>query len=424
MNPMQRGKPSINMFNRPYLQFAVDAESIEEFVTVIETVYPHFDILEIGTPLIIAEGLRAVEIFKTRWPDKICLADTKIMDAGGKEAGIAFDKGADIVTVLGCADDVTIAEVVKTARKYNKRVMVDLINCRNLSCRVKQLKTLDVDILCVHAATDSKKDIPGLFSELKAVRKLVKCPLAIAGGISENTILDAVSAGASIVIVGSAISRAEHTAETASFMMKVLQEAKVPVVTGAGTPVLTPGEIINSLIEEIGLCINRIDINAVLSLLDEIDNADNVFVAAMGRSGISIKGFAMRLMHMGLKVHVVGDATAPAISPGDLLLIGSGSGSTDSLVTMAMKAKSLKTRIALITIDSDSPVGKIADTVVSIPAPSPKVKKYIDVVESMQPMGSLFEQSLSILLDAVVIMLMQRHKLNANDMFRRHANLE
>jgi len=52
------------------------------------------------------------------------------------------------------------------------------------------------------------------------------------------------------------------------------------------------------------------------------------------------------------------------------------------------------------------------------------VKKYIDVVESMQPMGSLFEQSLSILLDAVVIMLMQRHKLNANDMFRRHANLE
>jgi 3-hexulose-6-phosphate synthase/6-phospho-3-hexuloisomerase len=423
MNPMQNGKPSINMFNRPYLQFAVDAESIEEFVSVIETVYFHFDILEIGTPLIIAEGLRAVEIFKTRWPDKICLADTKIMDAGSKEADIAFNKGADIVTVLGCADDVTIVEVVKTARKYNKRVMVDLMNCRNLSYRVKQLKTLDVDILCVHAATDSKKDIPGLFNELKAVRKLVKCPLAIAGGISENTILDAVSAGASIVIVGGAISRAEHPAETASFMMKVLQEAKVPVVTGAGTPVLTLGEIINSLIEEIGLCINRIDINAVLSP-DEIDNADNVFVAAMGRSGISIKGFAMRLMHMGLKVHVVGDATTPAISPGDLLLIGSGSGSTDSLVTMAMKTKSLNMRIALITIDSDSPIGKIADIVVSIPAPSPKLKKYIDVVESMQPMGSLFEQSLSILLDAVIIMLMQRHKLNANDMFMRHANLE
>ena len=132
----------------------------------------------------------------------------------------------------------------------------------------------------------------------------------------------------------------------------------------------------------------------------------------------------MRLMHMGINVHVVGDVTTPAVSTGDLLLIGSGSGSTDSLVAMALKAKSLKTRIALITIDPDSPVGKIADIVVSIPAPSPKVKKHIDVVESRQPMGSLFEQSLSMLLDSVVIMLMQRNRLNADSMFGRHANLE
>lgn len=408
----------------PCLQLAVDAASLEEAMSLTEMVYPNFDIVEIGTPLIIAEGVRSVTAIKNRWPDKLCLADVKIMDAGNMEAEIAFSRGADIVTVLGCADDATILGALQAAKKHEKRVMVDLINCSDLVGRAKQLEAMGVEILCVHAAVDTGSDARCLFVELTALRKSVKCRIAIAGGISGNTISDAVSAGASIVVVGGAISRAKQPAEVAASMMRHLQKGNVHAVAIGNDAVQTPLEIISCVSKEIGLCTKRIDADTVLSLLDEIDNANHVFVAGIGRSGLSIRGFAMRLMHMGRSVYVAGDVTTPSIAAGDLLFIGSGSGSTGSLVSMAKKAKSLGARISLITIDPGSPIGAMADRVVRIAAPSPKAKNSSDAVETIQPMGSLFEQSLGVLLDSMVVMLMRRHGMNTDGMFQKHANLE
>ena len=370
------------------------------------------------------EGVRAVRAIKDRFPDKLVLADAKIMDAGGMESEIAFTSGADIVTVLGCADDATIVGAVAAAEKYGKWVMVDLINCADLTNRARQCQALGVHTLCVHAAVDTGNDAQSLFRELAAIRDVVRCPLAIAGGISAETVSEAVSAGASIVVVGSAISRAQRPAEAAAAMMAMLQGAASSTGNLLDGCVQTPSEIIASVSEEIGRCTGRIDTDAVLRLLDEIGDAKRVFAAAAGRSGFSIRGFAMRLMHMGRAVHVVGEVTTPSIGAGDLLLIGSGSGATASLVNMAAKAKSLGARIALITIDPGSPIGEMADTVVKIPAPSPKAKNTANAVESVQPLGSLFEQSLGVLLDSMVIMLMRRYGLNTDSMFQRHANLE
>jgi len=411
------------------LQLAVDTETIDDAHALVDAVYPHFDIVEIGTPLIIAEGVRAVKAIKDRWPDKLCLADAKIMDAGSMEADIAFRSGADIVTVLGCADDSTIAGVVEAARKSGKWVMADLINCADIAGRARQLETMGVDILCVHAAVDTGSDAQGLFRELAEVGDSVDCHVAIAGGISEKTLPDAVFAGADIVVVGSAISRAHQPAEAAASMLSALAESAPTSPRRreqgrARDAVQSPVEIIGAVSKEIGRCTERIETQSVVRLLDEIDDARRVFVAAAGRSGFGVRGFAMRLMHMGRDVHVVGDVTTPSIAAGDLLLIGSGSGSTGSLVNMANKARSLGARIALVTIDPCSPIGEIADAVVTIPAPSPKARNAMDAVETVQPMGSLFEQSMSVLLDSMVVMLMQRHGLNSDDMFKRHANLE
>ena len=156
---------------------------------------------------------------------------------------------------------------------------------------------------------------------------------------------------------------------------------------------------------------------------DLILGAGRVFVAGAGRSGLAVKAFAMRLMHMGLEAYVVGETVTPGMGADDLLVIGSGSGETGSLVAMAEKAKGLGGRIALVTIFPTSRIGKLADAVARIPAPTPKAGGDGGFT-SVQPMGSLFEQSLLIFLDIIVMRLMERKAIVSTAMFERHANLE
>ena len=158
-------------------------------------------------------------------------------------------------------------------------------------------------------------------------------------------------------------------------------------------------------------------------LAEAIMGARTVFVAGSGRSGLAMRSFAMRLMHLGLNVHVVGETTTPRITDKDMLVIGSGSGSTPSLVVHSERARSIGAAVALITIDADSPIAANASIVLPISAPSPKVAGDTGA-RSAQPMGSLFEQSLLLILDAMVLMLMEKMGETAETMFARHAVLE
>jgi 6-phospho-3-hexuloisomerase len=181
--------------------------------------------------------------------------------------------------------------------------------------------------------------------------------------------------------------------------------------------------------EEIRSCLAGVDPGSIERALDRLQGAARVFVAGAGRSGFMVRGFAMRLMHAGKTVHVVGDPTTPAILCGDLLVIGSGSGRTASLLAMARKARDLGAGLLLYTIDSASPIAALADVVVVIPAPSPKVLRadpaaHAATTATVQPMGSLFEQSLLLVLDVTVLLLMERLGLTGEAMFERHANLE
>ena len=131
----------------------------------------------------------------------------------------------------------------------------------------------------------------------------------------------------------------------------------------------------------------------------------------------------MRLMHMGCDPYVVGETITPNLMSEDILMIASGSGATASLVVMAQKAKAIGARIGLITIDDQSPIAQLADIVLTIPAPSPKIRRETGFT-SIQPMGSLFEQSLLLTLDALILLLMENQSKTSDVMFTKHANLE
>ncbi len=183
-------------------------------------------------------------------------------------------------------------------------------------------------------------------------------------------------------------------------------------------------EIIEAAVGEVGRCLRAISSSQLEAAMRVIDEATRIFIAGSGRSGLAVRAFAMRLMHLGKTTFVVGDVTTPNIQARDLLVIGSGSGSTPTVRIHAEKAKTIGAQILLFTIVPDSPIGSIADLVVTIPAPSPKSVKVVGTTQSIQPMGSLFEQSLFVLGDLLILGLMENGRLSSEEMFKRHANLE
>lgn len=159
-------------------------------------------------------------------------------------------------------------------------------------------------------------------------------------------------------------------------------------------------------------------------LAGAIMNARHIFTAGAGRSGLAMRAFSMRLMHLGFAVNCVGDICSTHSAPGDLLIIGSGSGETESLAALARKAKKNGVKIALITTDDTSTIAGLADVTVVMPGVSPKWKGEGNGFTSIQPMASAFEQLCLLMYDGVVMELMERRGETSESMFTRHADLE
>ncbi len=158
------------------------------------------------------------------------------------------------------------------------------------------------------------------------------------------------------------------------------------------------------------------------TLTNEIKKAHHIFLTGKGRSGLAIAGFANRLMHLGFSVSLIGEISTPHTQEGDLLIIGSGSGETDSLISLAKKAVQNKVQLALLTMNKNSTIAELADICIELPGVSPKITT--SKIISSQPMGSAFEQLLFLSCDAMVMQLMQELNQTSADMFQRHANLE
>ena len=186
---------------------------------------------------------------------------------------------------------------------------------------------------------------------------------------------------------------------------------------------MKPLNYVPEVIRELERTLFMIAADDAEQLAELIVKSKKILLAGAGRSGFAVKAFAMRLMHLGFDAHVVGETVTPNLDDNDLLLIGSGSGETASLVSMAEKARKIGASLALVSIFPDSSIGRLADVAVRIPAPSPKVNGTAEWT-SIQPMGTLFEQSLFIFLDILILMLMEMQAKDSAIMFQRHANIE
>lgn len=160
--------------------------------------------------------------------------------------------------------------------------------------------------------------------------------------------------------------------------------------------------------------------NVVKLILD----AKHIFVAGAGRSGFAARGFANRLLHLGFNVYFVGEPTTAPIKKGDLLIIGSGSGTTSSLVTMAQKAKSNGAMLATITLAPEKTIGSMSDAVIVLPGTTRLLKDSTKSVGSIQPVGSMFEQLSWLVYDGMVMTLKEKTNQTNDDLIARHANLE
>lgn len=205
------------------LQLAIDELTLTEALEVLKDIHPYIDIVEVGTPFLIDAGREAVRQIKATYPQLEVLCDAKIMDAGAYEAQLAYDAGADYVTVLGITDDLTIKGCVEQAQKQERQVMVDLICVENFAERVPIIEAFGVDIIAVHTGADQQQAGRTPLEDLKELKQYAKAvQVAVAGGINAETIGDYVALDPDIVIVGSGILKADDPVAAAKEMKAAL----------------------------------------------------------------------------------------------------------------------------------------------------------------------------------------------------------
>ncbi len=210
---------------KPVLQLALDFVDLKRAVKSAQAgVAGGVDWLEVGTPLIKSEGLQAVRELRSLFPHVTLVADMKIMDAGRIEVETAAKAGANIVDVLGAASDATIRECIQAGKNYGAKIVVDLIAVKDPVSRARQVEDFGADYITVHCSIDEQMEGKDPFETLRRAAEAVSLAVGVAGGINSETAPRALEAGASIVIVGGAITKAVNPTEAAHNIKKAMEE--------------------------------------------------------------------------------------------------------------------------------------------------------------------------------------------------------
>ena len=181
-------------------------------------------------------------------------------------------------------------------------------------------------------------------------------------------------------------------------------------------------EVSSLVISECSQALQAIDEEKIAEYLDILLHAKRVFFVGVGRVLLSLEAVAKRYAHLGIDTVIVGQITEPAITPDDVLIVGSGSGETMFPAGIARKAKAIGAKVVHIGSNPNSGLKEIADLFVRIPVESRA--KAPDEIHSEQPMTSLFEQSLLLFGDATALMIIQEKQLDLKKLWEFHANLE
>ena len=179
---------------------------------------------------------------------------------------------------------------------------------------------------------------------------------------------------------------------------------------------------LQAIISELQSVLREVDVRSVDELARALLGARKIFIYGQGRTGYVSRPFAVRLMHLGMDAHFVGETTTPPITRRDLCLVNSGTGQTRFVYHVAAAAKEAGARLATITAHPEARIAAMADIVVVVPAPTKGEVNRGNTTR--QPPGSLFEQASLLLMDAIVLILMDRLRLTPRKLAKRHANIE
>ncbi len=284
----------------PLLQLALDFIDLPRAIKVAkEAVHSGMvDLIEIGTPLIKSEGVRAIteikSILKSEFKESQLynikfVADMKTMDVGRTEVEIAAKAGADIVCILGVAHDETLKESIQAAKNYGCEIMVDMLAVENVLERIKVIQEFGPDYFGFHIPIDQQMRGEINFDFVSQIKKITNVPIAVAGGINSETAVDAVNAGADIIIVGGAITKSKD-------VTKSIQEIKQAMLTKTKIESVLYTRAKN--VEEI---------KKILSMVSTANISD-----ALHR-GLPLYG----LMPIGENIKIVGPAVTVRTYPGD-----------------------------------------------------------------------------------------------------------
>jgi 3-hexulose-6-phosphate synthase/6-phospho-3-hexuloisomerase len=212
---------------KPVLQVALDLLNADRAVAIAtQALKGGADWIEAGTPLIKSEGMEVVRQLRERFPGKTLVADMKTMDTGALETEMAAKAGADVICLLGASDTSTIQDAVKSARKYGVKIMIDLIGVSDKVKRAKELESFGVDYLCIHIGIDEQMQGKKPHQVLLSLVKHTNLPVAVAGGLNSETVAEMVRIGASIIIVGGAITKAKNVTTATAIIKKALTQKK------------------------------------------------------------------------------------------------------------------------------------------------------------------------------------------------------
>jgi 3-hexulose-6-phosphate synthase/6-phospho-3-hexuloisomerase len=195
----------LTRLTHPIVQLSLDLTSIDEALeTAAIAVEAGVDWLEAGTPLLLAEGLHAVEKLRARFPSHPIVADLKTMDGGYLEAEMMAKAGADFVVVMGRAHEATIRRVVDAGREFGIKVMGDNLGADDRVACAVWMEGLGVDVIVHHIGFDERGLIRGLspLDELDAVVAAVSTPVQAVGGLSIPQAIECAARGAPLVVVG------------------------------------------------------------------------------------------------------------------------------------------------------------------------------------------------------------------------------
>jgi len=205
--------------SHPVLQVALDVTDLDLALKLAKECWDGgARWIEAGTPLIKSVGMKAIRELRRILPEATIVADMKCMDAGFLETEMASLSGANVVTVLGVASDATIKEVIKAAKKYDVKVMVDLINTSNPVKRGLDVEVMGADIVCLHTGIDVQSYLKttayeNLFEYIRKACEVLHVPVAVAGGITVEKVLPLIDSGVKVIIVGSAITKSKNPKE-------------------------------------------------------------------------------------------------------------------------------------------------------------------------------------------------------------------